>query len=235
MNEEAYGFLSDLISSQGTASIGFSIAEFLISISLSAFLSMFIAVIYKKTHSGLSYSRTFVLTMIIMSITVSFIMLIIGSNLARAFSLVGALSIIRFRNAVKDSRDTGFIFLTMAIGMACGTKIYIMAVLFTIISSIIFIILDKYYFGSNVKEERLIQFSFPEDIKISTLIEKTLLNNFRNRTSLLSSEILDSKKVLVYSIEIQKDALDDNVIDGFRTLSDQLDVKLLTGFEKFNF
>ena len=85
MNEEAYGFLSDLISSQGTASIGFSIAEFLISISLSAFLSMFIAVIYKQTHSGLSYSRTFVLTMIIMSITVSFTMLIIGSNLAIYF------------------------------------------------------------------------------------------------------------------------------------------------------
>lgn len=215
--------------------VGFSPAEFLVSIFLSAFLAIVISVIYRITHTGMSYSRTFVLTMIIMAITVSFIMLIIGSNLARAFSLVGALSIIRFRNAVKDSRDTGYIFLTMAIGMACGTKIYFMAILFTIFSSIILLLLNKYYFASNSKEERLFQFSFEADNNLTINIENHLKLHFKSLFTLLSSEILDGKKVLVYSVELNSSKIDDSLIDEVRNISPKLDVKLLTGFEKFNF
>tara|TARA_B100000963_G_C22373967_1_gene557155 strand:- start:9 stop:707 length:699 start_codon:yes stop_codon:yes gene_type:complete len=215
--------------------VGFSPAEFFVSITLSAFLSIIICLIYRYTHTGLSYSRTFVLTMIIMSITVSFIMLIIGSNLARAFSLVGALSIIRFRNAVKDSRDTGYIFLTMAIGMACGTKIYLMAIIFTILSSIILVLLNRFYFGTNSKEERLVQFSFSENQKLTQNITDYLDMEYRNRYSLLSSEILDGKNILVYNIELDNKIMDANELNKIRSMSKNLDVKLLTGFEKFNF
>ena len=215
--------------------VGFSPGEFLVSVSLSAILSMTMCVVYRITHTGLSYSRTFVITMIIMAITVSFIMLIIGSNLARAFSLVGALSIIRFRNAIKDSRDTGYIFLTMAIGMACGTKIYLMAILFTIMSSIILLILNKYYFASNSKEERLFQFSFEVDNNLTKEIEDFLTLKFRGLFSLLSSEILEGKKILVFSLEISSNNIQDSIVDEIRNISPKLDVKLLTGFEKFNF
>jgi len=70
--------------------------------------------------------------MILLGMTISLIMLIIGSNIARAFALVGALSIIRFRNPVKDPRDVAFLFGSMAIGMACGTKFYLFATIFTL-------------------------------------------------------------------------------------------------------
>ena len=66
-----------------------------------------------------------------MGTVVSLIMLIIGSNVARAFALVGALSIIRFRNAMKETRDVGFIFLVMAMGMAVGTRFYLLAIFAT--------------------------------------------------------------------------------------------------------
>ena len=225
-------FLSNVIDG---GYVGFTPAEFIVSISLSAFLSIFISIIYRITHTGLSYSRTFVLTMILMSITVSFIMLIIGSNLARAFSLVGALSIIRFRNAVKDSRDTGFIFLSMAIGMACGTKIYLMAVLFTIMSSVILLLLNKFYFASNSKEQRLLQMSFDSQYNLTDEIEKYLKSKYKGSYSLLSSEILDEKKILVFSIEVNSNNIEESAVDHIRGISSNLDVKLLTGFEKFNF
>jgi uncharacterized membrane protein YhiD involved in acid resistance len=225
-------FLSNVIDG---GYVGFTPAEFIVSISLSAFLSIFISIIYRITHTGLSYSRTFVLTMILMSITVSFIMLIIGSNLARAFSLVGALSIIRFRNAVKDSRDTGFIFLSMAIGMACGTKIYLMAGLFTIMSSVILLLLNKFYFASNSKEQRLLQMSFDSQHNLTDEIEKYLKSKYKGSYSLLSSEILDEKKILVFSIEVNSNNIEESAVDHIRGISSNLDVKLLTGFEKFNF
>ena len=105
----------------------FGVWELLLSLGISFVLCVIVGLLYRATHRGVSYSQGFVITMVIVGVTVSVIMLIIGSNIARAFTLVGALSIIRFRNAIKDTRDVGFIFLSMAIGMACGTRLRLMA------------------------------------------------------------------------------------------------------------
>ena len=96
---------------------------------LSAALSMGVALVYRRIHSETTYSQTFVHTMVLLCVIVCFIMLVIGSNIARAFSLVGALSIIRFRSAVKDPLDVAYVFLAMAIGMACGTGFFDIAVM----------------------------------------------------------------------------------------------------------
>jgi uncharacterized membrane protein YhiD involved in acid resistance len=95
-------------------------------------LSLVVGWVYRGTHRGVSYSQTFVQTLVILGVVVAFVMLIIGSNIARAFTLVGALSIIRFRNAIKETRDVGFVFLTMAVGMACGTRFYLLAMFMTV-------------------------------------------------------------------------------------------------------
>ena len=139
-------FLKQLDSQEITDFRGFSIEEFIIALVASATLSMVISLVYRQTHTGLSYSRSFVLSIIIMSVTVSFIMLIIGSNLARAFSLVGALSIVRYRNAIKDTQDISYIFLAIAVAMACGTKLYGMALTFTLFTSLLMLLLNKISF-----------------------------------------------------------------------------------------
>jgi ABC-type polysaccharide transport system permease subunit len=99
----------------------FTTADVVFTIVLSFILSLVIARVYQITYKGVSYTQSYVHTLIMMTLVVGIIMLVIGSNIARAFSLVGALSIIRFRNAVKDTRDVGYIFFAMAIGMATGT------------------------------------------------------------------------------------------------------------------
>ena len=89
---------------------------------------MGLAAVYRFTHRGTSYSQSFAQTLVLMGMVTALIMSIIGSNIARAFSLVGALSVIRFRNALKETRDVGFMFLAMAVGMACGTRFYMLAI-----------------------------------------------------------------------------------------------------------
>ena len=89
----------------------------------------------KITHRGTSYTQSFVFTLVLNGMVVALVMLIVGLNIARAFSLVGALSIIRFRNAVKETHDVGFIFFTMAIGMAVGTQFYTLAIVGPIVIS----------------------------------------------------------------------------------------------------
>ena len=126
----------------------FGIAEVFLALGLSFALCLALAYFYRQSHRGLSYSVSFVHAMVLLGVTVSMIMLIIGSNIARAFTLVGALSIIRFRNPVKDSRDVAFIFIAMAIGMSVGTGFYLAAVVFTLFACFMAYALTRFDIGS---------------------------------------------------------------------------------------
>ena len=227
-------FLKELTAGQGDIITGFTVVEFLTAIVSSAVLSIVISLVYRQTHSGLSYSRSFVLSIIIMSVTVSFIMLIIGSNLARAFSLVGALSIVRYRNAIKDTQDISYIFLAIAVGMACGTKLYVMAVLFTAFASVLMIVLDKISFGSEGRINRLLNFSFPAGAGYSSRIDQDLARLSGGSSVLLSTEMTGDQEVLVYEVDLKKDEALDQVLEHFRTAYPNLGIKMVTGFDRFN-
>lgn len=82
---------------------------------------MVIAFVYNRTHKGSSYSQSFMLTVVFVAIIVAIVMMVIGNNLSLAFALVGALSILRFRTVLKDTKDMTYIFLSLAVGMAAGT------------------------------------------------------------------------------------------------------------------
>ena len=106
--------------------VGISVTQILISMCITVLLSMFIYWVYKKTYSGVMYSKNFNITIMLISTVTSMVMMIIGSNLALSLGMVGALSIIRFRSAIKDPKDIGFLFWGIAVGLSTGTGIYIM-------------------------------------------------------------------------------------------------------------
>jgi uncharacterized membrane protein YhiD involved in acid resistance len=133
----------DALTSQDLTEV-FSVTDVVISLLLSFVLCSAIGWVYQITHRGASYTQSFVHTLVLNGMIVAVVMLIIGSNIARAFALVGSLSIIRFRNAVKETRDVGFIFFTMAIGMAIGTQFYLLAVITTVIVSLIILIMTRF-------------------------------------------------------------------------------------------
>ena len=108
-------------------------SEIIINLIISFILGVVISLVYKRTHKGLSYSQSFMITNIFIAVIVCMVIMIIGNNLARAFALVGALSIIRFRTVVKDTKDTAYIFWALAAGMACGTGSYFLAIAGTVI------------------------------------------------------------------------------------------------------
>ena len=109
-------------------------------------LCSFIALTYRICHRGVSYSSTFAHTLILLGVVIAVIMMIVGTNLARAFALVGALSVIRFRTAVKDPKDTGFMFFSMGVGMAVGTKFYSVALVMTVFVSLLMYVLSRIQF-----------------------------------------------------------------------------------------
>jgi uncharacterized membrane protein YhiD involved in acid resistance len=106
-----------------------------------------------------------------MGMVTSLIMLIIGSNIARAFSLVGALSVIRFRNAVKETRDVGFMFFAMAVGMACGTRFYLLATFATAVIGGVLVLMHRAEFFHKPISERLLRVRLPAGEDHETLLE----------------------------------------------------------------
>ena len=138
----------------------FSLADILMAMSISALLCFILGHVYRVTHRGTSYSQSFIVTMFVMSIATAVVMMIIGSNIARAFSLVGALSIIRFRTAVKDPRDTSYLFASMIGGMGCGTQFYMAAIMMTLFISGVVLVLYALDYGIKGKLESILRITF---------------------------------------------------------------------------
>jgi uncharacterized membrane protein YhiD involved in acid resistance len=117
----------------------------------------FIAFLYKYTYSGLNYSAAFNVSLIMLTMITAIVIMVIGNNLARAFGMVGAMSIIRFRTAVKDTADIMFIFFALSIGLASGVKLYSIAFLGTFVIGTIYFLINKVNFSLPVKREFLMQ------------------------------------------------------------------------------
>lgn len=120
-----------------------SVAEIAIGLIMSVVLAFFIYFVYKKTYTGVMYSKNFNVTLLLITVITTMVMMIIGSNLALSLGMVGALSIIRFRTAVKDTKDSAFIFWTIAVGIACGSGIYTIAVLGSLVIALILFFINK--------------------------------------------------------------------------------------------
>jgi uncharacterized membrane protein YhiD involved in acid resistance len=132
---------------QGTL-VDQSLGATLLSLLLAFVLGQGIAWIYTWTHSGLSYSRSFTQSLVLMTIVVALVMFVIGNSIVTAFGLLGALALIRFRNVLKDTRDTVFVFMSLVVGMAVGTQRYLVAILGTAALLLVVTYLDSTAFGS---------------------------------------------------------------------------------------
>lgn len=94
----------------------------LLALLLAFLLGQVVAWTYVRTHSGLSYSRSFTQSLVVMAVAVALLMTVIGDSIVTAFGLLGALALVRFRNVLKDTRDTVFILMSMVVGIAIGTE-----------------------------------------------------------------------------------------------------------------
>ncbi|TVQ88703.1 MAG: DUF4956 domain-containing protein [Bacteroidetes bacterium] len=118
---------------------------------------IFIAVLYKYTYKGLNYSTAFTVSLIMLTMITAIVIMVIGNNLARAFGMVGAMSIIRFRTAVKDASDIMFIFFALSIGLASGVKLYSIAIFGTLFIGLVYLIISQLNFALPQKREFLLQ------------------------------------------------------------------------------
>ena len=111
---------------------------------IAAFLcGMIIYFIYRYFYKGVIYNNNFNILLVLTSMVTCFIVIVISSNVVLSLGMVGALSIVRFRAAIKDPLDVGFLFWSIAVGITCGAGLYIISLIATIVIALVYILLIK--------------------------------------------------------------------------------------------
>jgi uncharacterized membrane protein YhiD involved in acid resistance len=192
-------------------------------------LVLFIALVYKHTHRGLSYSQTFILTLIIDGVVIAAVMMVIGNNVAKAFGAFGAFSLIRFRTAIKDAKDMGYIFLVMAVGMAVGTTNYLIAIATTLIVLAIIYVLTKMNFGSIRKFDYVLSFSL-DTRQTQDNVYKIIFDQYLKSSSVLNIKAVEQGHVLQLSFSVRFVAEEEtkNFVAALERLEGVRDVNLIT-------
>lgn len=113
-----------------------------LALGLAFLLGLFIFLIYKKSYSGVMYSPSFGVTLIALALITTLLILAVSSNVVLSLGMVGALSIVRYRTAIKDPLDTAFIFWAVGEGIAVGTKFYDVAIIAGIIIGIFVLLIS---------------------------------------------------------------------------------------------
>ncbi len=174
-------------------------SEMILNICIAFLMGIFISFVYKRTHKGLSYSQSFMLTLVYVTVIVSIVMMIIGNNLARAFALVGALSIIRFRTVVKDTKDTAYVFLSLAAGMAAGTSSYFLGIFGVSFVAAAAFMLDFFNYGAFYKSEFILIFRSDNERENKYM---DCINKFSKSANLINLQKSGDDKTLKLTFDI---------------------------------
>ncbi len=186
--------------------INFGITEVILAIVLPFILCLPIAYSYKKFRMGEVFNLSFFYSLFIFSSLVAIITLIIGNNIARAFGLVGALSIIRFRTTIKSVIDSMHLFWALAVGMACGVGYYLVAILIVILCGLSLFLLKFFKLGIDEISEGVLKIHFDRKINSSVQEFEKLLSDTTTKYKISnifhnSEEYIDT---YIYNVEIKK-------------------------------
>lgn len=149
---------------------------------LAAFIcGMVVYGVYRKYYKGVIYSNNFNILLVLTTMVTCFIVIVISSNVVLSLGMVGALSIVRFRTAVKDPLDVGFLFWTVAVGVTCGAGLYLISLIGTVLIAVIYVLLVKI---RNRKRQYLLIIKYENEAAESVARKlETLKKVLKNKTT----------------------------------------------------
>lgn len=210
---------------EGSTSI--TLSGLLIALGTAFALGLMTSLVYIKTHKTKTPSQSFAVTLIILPAVITLIILLVGNSVARAFSLAGAFSIIRFRSAPTDAKDITFVLISMAIGLAAGMGYILCAAVASVILCAASALLAVVKFGSSGSEQRLLKITVPEDVDFKNAFED-VFEKYTKRANLkrIKTADLGSLYELQYSIAMNDDAGEKEFIDELRCRNGNLNIIL---------
>ena len=202
--------------------------EIISNLVLAFILGLLIAVVYRLTNHGKGINPSFLVTMVILSLVVALVMMVIGNSIARAFSLVGALSIIRFRTVVKDNKDIAFVFFALAAGMASGIGNYRIALYGVGMILALILFMDFIQFGVSPRGVFLLRFQIiPTDSDENAFLQ--VFNEYLSSFNRLSVKTVRMGQFVEHSylIKVRKGTNEQNFVSRLSAIEGMERVTML--------
>ncbi|MDA1334999.1 MAG: DUF4956 domain-containing protein [bacterium] len=204
-----------------------SAAAVVINILLAFALSAVVVWVWRRTHKSLSYSQSFAITIIMLGPLATAVMMVVRNNLIGAFALLGAFSLIRFRTIMKETRDVAFLFFSLTIGVAVGTNNYAIALITTVIISLVVLLLYKFNFGSRDKSGFLLTFETDDAFKIDTA--ESLFKKHTKEFELLHTKTGRHGREYAYTLHFEDNSKSHDFMSELQKMSGVTNSYLLTG------
>lgn len=197
-----------------------------VTMGLAIIFGGIIAFTYYKTQEE-NYQRSMAVTLLMLPVILSVIILFVGSNIARAFSLAGTLSIIRFRSAPGDPKDIGFIFFDIAAGLACGVGLYGYGAVFVILLCVVMIITEKAGLFEKKEPQKTLRITIPENLNYQGVFDEILEQyTKKHKLTLIKTTDLGSLFELCYSVTMKSDVNEQEFLNDLRCRNGNLNIIL---------
>lgn len=204
----------------GTISVG----DMMLSLIVAFLIGLFIIYVYRKTYTGVVYSKAFSLCILMLAMVTSMIIRTISSNISLSLGMVGALSIVRFRTAVKEPVDTGFMFWGITAGIMSGAGLYIISIIASLCIGILYFVI--YLMGFKLSNRYLLVLKY--DINSHEAVVKKLksIKKFKVR----SKSIFNDQVELSLEVDLKenrKGTIDDSIVDEFSGVDGVINASLI--------
>lgn len=184
--------------SGSTMTPAYSASHIILNVLVALFCGLFIYGVYKKTHSGVLFSRNLGVTLVIVSVITSLIVMAISGNIALSLGMIGALSIIRFRTPIKDPRDLAFLFWSVTSGVICGIAAYKLALISAVFVGVCLWALSL-KMGWSSPYLLVLHLTGSEDKDITRILKENCTRH-KERSSTFS----DQKTEIIYEVVLRK-------------------------------
>lgn len=203
-----------------------STVDMVLSLIVAFAIGMFIIYIYRKTYTGVVYSKAFSLCILMLSMVTAMIIRTINSNISLSLGMVGALSIVRFRTAVKEPVDTGFMFWGIAAGIMAGAGLYIPALVASLGIGVLYFI--SYLLGFKVSSRYLLVLKYKAQAHEDVMRKLKTIKKFKIRSkSIFNDSIELSLEVDLKEKNKKSSGVDTAIVDQFNDIDGIINASLI--------
>jgi hypothetical protein len=202
--------------------------EIFYSLCMSFILGMVLANVYRWTHQGFSFQRTFLHTIVLATIVIAIMIMAIGNNMARGLGILGAMAFIRFRSPIRDPRDVIFLFAALAVGISCGAQTFLVGIVGCLAFSFAAFYLAWSPFASRREFEGLLRFMLPKDSPAFSELDRIFIT-YCARTEIVATREAIQGEVLeyAYNVRLIDPTYKTDLVDAIAKLPDAQEVSLV--------
>jgi hypothetical protein len=193
--------------------------QIILSLAMALLIGGAIFIVYKKTFGGVLYSRTFNLSLILLTMVTTLVLLLINNNLTMSLGMVGALSIIRFRTAVKDPMDTAFMFWAVSEGMALGAQFFDVALIGMAVIGVVMVVISLFKARGSMPYLLILHYHEQANGHVKGLIKQLPRTRVRSRTA--------QRDGLELTVEVRLRDEETAVVDRFLRIEGVYDATLI--------